>query len=119
MSHIMSPQRHHQNNRQQKARGIDFDDFDDETTKGRITGPSPERIIRFAFALIALKATNDAFERHHGTSPLDGVLKGLNEARKRVARAIAPNDGSSKKGRPAGNNKKKKFTGKGKKLGRK
>ena len=118
MSHIMSPQRH-QNNRQQKARGID-DDFDDETTKGRITGPSPERIIRFAFALIALKATNDAFERHHGTSPLDGVLKGLNEARKRVARAIAPNDGSTKKGRQnAGNNKKKKFTGKGKKLGRK
>ena len=113
MSH-MSPQRHQ--NRQQKAR-ID-DDFDDETTKGRITGPSPERIIRFAFALIALKATNDAFERHHGTSPLDGVLKGLNEARKRVARAIAPND-ASKKGRPAGNNKKKKFTGKGKKLGRK
>ena len=118
----MSPQRHHQNRQQQKARSIDFDDFDDdETTKeGRtITGPSPERIIRFAFALIALKATNDAFERHHGTSPLDGVLKGLNEARKRVARAIAPNDGSSKKGRPAGNNKKKKFTGKGKKLGRK
>ena len=112
----MSPQRHQ--NRRQKAR-ID-DDFD-ETTKGtRITGPSPERIIRFAFALIALKATNDAFERHHGTSPLDGVLKGLNEARKRVARAIAPNDGSSKKGRQnAGNNKKKKFTGKGKKLGRK
>lgn len=113
----MSPQRHQ--NRRQKARGID-DDFDETTTKGtRITGPSPERIIRFAFALIALKATNDAFERHHGTSPLDGVLKGLNEARKRVARAIAPNDGSSKKGRPAGNNKKKKFTGKGKKLGRK
>ena len=115
MSH-MSLQRHQ--NRQQKARSDD--DFDDETTKGRITGPSPERIIRFAFALIALKATNDAFERHHGTSPLDGVLKGLNEARKRVARAIAPNDGSSKKGRQnAGNNKKKKFTGKGKKLGRK
>ena len=115
----MSPQRHQ--NRRQKARGID-DDFDDDetTTKGtRITGTSPERIIRFAFALIALKATNDAFERHFGTSPLDGVLKGLNEARKRVARAIAPNDGSSKKGRPAGNNKKKKFTGKGKKLGRK
>ena len=113
----MSPQRHQ--NRRQKARGID-DDFDETTTKGtRITGPSPERIIRFAFALIALKATNDAFERHHGTSPLDGVLKGLNEARKRVARAIAPNDGSSKKGRPAGNNKKKNFTGKGKKLGRK
>ena len=113
----MSPQRHQ--NRRQKAR-ID-DDFDETTTKGtRITGPSPERIIRFAFALIALKATNDAFERHHGTSPLDGVLKGLNEARKRVARAIAPNDGSSKKGRQnAGNNKKKKFTGKGKKLGRK
>ena len=112
----MSPQRHHR----QKACS---DDDDDETT-GRITGPSPERIIQFAFALIALKATNDAFERHHGMSPLDGVLKGLNEARKRVARAIAPND-SSKKGRPAGNNKrsggngKKKFTGKGKKLGRK
>ena len=76
-------------------------------------------VVKLVFALIALKATNDAFERHHGTSPLDGVLKGLNEARKRVARAIAPNDGSSKKGRPAGNNKKKNFTGKGKKLGRK
>ena len=107
----MSPQRHRQ-------KASSFTSLDDDDTAG-ITGPSPERIIRFAFALIALKATNDAFERHHGTSPLDGVLKGLNEARKRVARAIAPDDGSSKKGRPAGNNKKKNFTGKGKKLGRK
>ena len=45
-----------------------------------------------------LKATNDVFERHHGISPLDGVLKGLNEARKKVARAIAPNSkGPAKK----------------------
>ena len=110
----MSPQRHRQKASSSSSSSSSLDD----DTAG-ITGPSPERIIRFAFALIVLKATNDVFERHHGISPLDGVLKGLNEARKKVARAIAPNSKGPAGNKQSGGNMKKKFTGKGKKLGRK
>jgi len=83
-----------------------------------ISGPSPERVIKFVFSLVMMKAVNDAYERQHGISPINGFLDGLNELRKKLARAIMPN-GGGKGGGASGNRKKKSFKGKGNKLGRK
>jgi len=70
----------------------------------------------FVFTLVMMKAANDVFERQHGISPIRGFLKGLNETRKKLARAIMP---SSNGGNGGGNRNKKKFKGKGNKLGKK
>ncbi|CAL6272387.1 unnamed protein product [Bathycoccus prasinos] len=64
-----------------------------------------------------MKAANDVFERQHGISPIHGFLKGLNETRKKLARAIMPS--SKNEGSGGGNRNKKKFKGKGNKLGKK
>tara|TARA_B110000008_G_scaffold272893_1_gene306307 strand:- start:1243 stop:1533 length:291 start_codon:yes stop_codon:yes gene_type:complete len=74
------------------------------------------RVIKFVFTLVMMKAANDVFERQHGISPIRGFLKGLNETRKKLARAIMP---SSNGGNGGGNRNKKKFKGKGNKLGKK
>lgn len=74
------------------------------------------RVIKFVFTLVMMKAANDVFERQHGISPIRGFLKGLNETRKKLARAIMP---SSNGGSGGGNRNKKKFKGKGNKLGKK
>jgi hypothetical protein len=83
-----------------------------------ISGPSPERVIKFVFSLVMMKAVNDVYERQHGISPINGFLDGLNELRKKLARAIMPY-GGGKGGGASGNRKKKSFKGKGNKLGRK
>ena len=64
-----------------------------------------------------MKAANDVFERQHGISPIRWFLKGLNETRKKLARAIMPS--SKNEGSGGGNRNKKKFKGKGNKLGKK
>jgi len=103
--HDMSPHRRHAS-----SRGND--------NEPEISGPSPERVIKFVFSLVMMKAVNDAYERQHGISPINGFLDGLNELRKKLARAIMPN-GGGKGGGASGNRKKKSFKGKGNKLGRK
>ena len=75
------------------------------------------RVIKFVFTLVMMKAANDVFERQHGISPIRGFLKGLNETRKKLARAIMPS--SKNEGSGGGNRNKKKFKGKGNKLGKK
>lgn len=90
-------------------------------SKGEPTSSSSSnletRVIKFVFTLVMMKAANDVFERQHGISPIQGFLKGLNETRKKLARAIMP---SSKNGGSGGGNRnKKKFKGKGNKLGKK
>ena len=88
---------------------------DSKTGGGR--GEQEEtRVIKFVFTLVMMKAANDVFERQHGISPIRGFLKGLNETRKKLARAIMP---SSNGGNGGGNRNKKKFKGKGNKLGKK
>ena len=88
---------------------------DSKTGGGR--GEQEEtRVIKFVFTLVMMKAANDVFERQHGISPIRGFLKGLNETRKKLARAIMP---SSNGGSGGGNRNKKKFKGKGNKLGKK
>ena len=90
---------------------------DSKTGGGRGEQASLEtRVIKFVFTLVMMKAANDVFERQHGISPIHGFLKGLNETRKKLARAIMP---SSNSGSGGGNRNKKKFKGKGNKLGKK
>ncbi len=88
-----------------------------KTTDSKTGGEHEEtRVIKFVFTLVMMKAANDVFERQHGISPIRGFLKGLNETRKKLARAIMP---SSNGGNGGGNRNKKKFKGKGNKLGKK
>jgi len=105
--HDMSPHRRHASSRD-----------NNNNDEPEISGPSPERVIKFVFSLVMMKAVNDAYERQHGISPINGFLDGLNELRKKLARAIMPNGGGSGGG-ASGNRKKKSFKGKGNKLGRK
>lgn len=105
--HDMSPHRRHASSRD-----------NNNNDEPEISGPSPERVIKFVFSLVMMKAVNDVYERQHGISPINGFLDGLNELRKKLARAIMPNGGGSGGG-ASGNRKKKSFKGKGNKLGRK
>ena len=106
--HDMSPHRRHASSRD-----------NNNNDEPEISGPSPERVIKFVFSLVMMKAVNDVYERQHGISPINGFLDGLNELRKKLARAIMPNGGGGSGGGASGNRKKKSFKGKGNKLGRK
>lgn len=90
---------------------------DSKTGGGRGEQAYETRVIKFVFTLVMMKAANDVFERQHGISPIHGFLKGLNETRKKLARAIMPS--SKNEGSGGGNRNKKKFKGKGNKLGKK
>ena len=91
---------------------------DSKTEGGRGEQASLEtRVIKFVFTLVMMKAANGVCERQHGISPIHGFLKGLNETRKKLARAIMPS--SKNEGSGGGNRNKKKFKGKGNKLGKK
>jgi len=85
----------------------------------KVSGPTPERVIKAAFVLIMMKATNDLYEKQHGISPIKNAASALNALRKRIARAIMPNNNGNSSNSGSKSSANKRFKGKGKKLGKK
>ena len=85
---------------------------------------NPTRVIEAAFLFFALKALNNHCESTHGISPWREAKKTVGDAVRRtrrwLSRLISPHgDGGGHGGGSKGGTGKKRFAGKGKRLGKK